>query len=209
MFKKIFALLVAIVLILSLGACAKKTETISVSDEEINTAKEAAVPIAKQFLSDLFNGDFIKTDAASAISFESFCKDFFANETNEYGIFYKDGKITWDDMEFASVNELIEFLADEWSDSVECGAELVNFRYFLPEMLSEAIENLDIQESMLMPLDDISIEAAASAEFTVSVKMDDDEQAGLITVFMLKIDGEWKVYSPSLPGLLFGFGYFR
>ncbi|MBE6766309.1 MAG: hypothetical protein E7550_01810 [Ruminococcaceae bacterium] len=216
--KRVLSVALSLLLAFSLCACGEE-ESPALSQEELDAVKSEVEPIAKQFLGYMFSGEFVEMDELALVNFESFCKAKFSAENNEYGIYYKDGKLETEDGNFESVEASLEFMSQNWGKVVEQNIESIDFKYFPPEQLNEALENLNIEEPSFLPLDGIDIECAASVEFTVSVKLHyegddeessyDNENAGLVTVFLIKSEGKWSVYSPSMAGLLFGFGYFK
>ena len=223
MIKKCFALILALIFMLSMGACTKEEASSAPNAEELEVIREEIRPIAEKFILDMLSSNWVEVDKVAAVNFETFASQKLCEKNNNSGIWYKGGTFTVDDTTYKSLVELLEAWSGDSGELLEKNIEFLNFMYFPAEKTNEAIENLSIQDIGLLPLDDVKAECAASLEFNVYAKIHyddpiegtdktysyDDENAGTITVFMLKIDGKWKVYSPSFTGMIFGLGYFK
>lgn len=187
--KKLFAILLALVIILMCVSCGSKDDGLTKQERMLKDSEE----ISEHYIKCLFNGDFSSIDSMTCFDTE----EFVSSETISDDLKYENGKIEIDGESFDSVAIFIEE-----AEKLVSGISLVSYKkgetkiVSFDDLDSQFVEN-EIVKTFIDKLDSEALESMVSVEYYVSVQHGEEVRESSVRVLLVERDGEMKVLSPT------------
>ena len=197
--KKLLSIFLIIALLFTFCSCSKQDgKTSEGSDKKVELADENVEKIAKEYLELLFNRKFVEADEKVVYDAEVTLREI--NKIAPDDIQFDGDKITIDGMTFDNVKAMIKAMKEEIDEFSLAKAEHKSTKKITGDDLKEFKENvseIELADAIMDDLGDDALSTLVSVDFDVIITHGEGNQEGIVSVYLVKMDGEWKILSPS------------
>ncbi len=177
-----------------------------------------AETVADTFIKAFFNAKYNESNALSCLDFKQQVTEINKIYPNaNSGIYYDGDRVIWDGENFESTQKCLEAVEEKFSSMSLQKYEIKDINLFNSEEFDSVVELRETFEVNLFSDCEFSFGKFAIVDYSVVMQVEDatpqgmqtETHDGTVSVLLLYLEGQWKVYSPTIMGLFCGYVYFK
>lgn len=219
--KNFLSVVFAIVVLISCCSCSitEQKDTNSEESSQLPTEEQKqaqllkdAEMIADKFINAFFNAKYNESNTLSCLDFKQQVE--LSPDTNLY---YDGNKVISGGKTFESTEKFLERIEVMFGSMSLLKCEIQDKTLFDADSFDNVVEQKEFPEVNLFSDSKLSFSKFAIVDYSVVMQIEDDTPQGMqmethegtVSVLLLFVNNQWKVYSPTIMGIFRGYVYFK
>lgn len=225
--KRLLSFVFALVVFISCCSCSatEQKETNSEESSQLQSDEQNqeqllknAVTISDSFIKAFFNAKYNESNALFCIDFKQQVIEFNKLYPSSNSSIYFDGdKMILGGENFESTQKCLEAVEAKFSSMTLRKFEIKDKKVYNSKDFNSVVEPREIFETKLFSGCELNFDKFAMVDYNVVMQLEDatpqgmqtETHDGTVSVLLLYLEGEWKVYSPTIMGFFCGYVYFK